>query len=390
MSQFFELPPNPWPAQTGPGDPPPWTGRPHGRPLGVAVSDLLLARSDQAAIYVDYLDAYPDGFELEIRASTSLGYDELAREGDGSRPDPFGQCWPMAGERRDVLPPQILRVGVQFADGRAATSIGGHHRPVGGPVMLPLSGGGRGGSGASCFHQGYWISPLPPPGPLAVLCAWPAVEIPVTRHEIDARMILDAAEAARAMFGDGRHVSRDGRAWRLGTSTEVAWINVGISRGLSITYAIPPVFESYCTVELPRSHDPAELDQHERAVIALLSEHAPEQPWWLGYLDTGASDVVFPYAPRTTAYSGYGYVLVEAGPGQAAGWREEGFSWRLPELMFPADRSWLLSTMWDDDWTCVGGSEQLVEGVLHDTTLGPRARRVAPGQDPTPPGQRGD
>jgi hypothetical protein len=387
VSHFFEPPPNPWPEQAAPANPPPWTGRPQGPPLGVVVSDLLLARSDEAAIYVDYLDAYPEGFELEIRASTSVAYDELAREGDGSGPDPFGRHWPMAGERRDVLPSQLLRVGVQFADGRAATSIAGHDRPVRGPVMDCLRGGGRGGAGESCFRQSYWISPLPPLGPLAVLCEWPAVAIPVTRQEIDARMILDAAATARAMFGDGHHVSRDGRAWRLGTSTEAAWINDGTSPGLSITYAIPPVFDCYCTVELPRSHDPSELDEHEQAVIALLSEHAPERSWWLGYLDTGASEVVFPYAPRTTIYSGYPYVLVEAGPRQAAGWRDEGFSWRLPELMYPADRAWLLSTMWDDGWTCVGGPEQLVEGFLHHATLGPRARRVTLGQDPTPPGQ---
>ncbi len=370
-----------------PANPPPWTGRPQGPPLGAVVRDLLLARSNRAAVSVDYLDAYPEGFELEIRASTSVAYDELAREGDGSGPDPFGRHWPMVGERRDVLPPQLLRVGVQFADGRTATSIGGHDRPVGGPVMDALRGGGRGGGGESRFHQGYWISPLPPPGPVAVVCEWPAVEIPVVRQEIDARLILDAAEKARAIFGDGHHVLKDGRAWRLGASGEAAWINDGTSAGPTITYAIPPIFDSYCTLELPQSHDPTELDQHEEAVIELLTEQTPEQPWWLGYLDTGPSDIVFPYAPRTTIYYGYGYVLVQAGPRQAAEWRETGFSWRLPELMFPANRSWLLSTMWDDGWTSVGGSQQLVDGFLRNTTLGPRARRVALGHDPTPPGQ---
>jgi hypothetical protein len=78
-------------------------------------------------------------------------------------------------------------------------------------------------------------------------------------------------------------------------------------------------------------------------------------------------------------------VLIEAGPQQAAGWRDEGFNWTLPDLMFPADRSWLVSTMWDDRWTSIGGSEQLVNGFLSDATLGPRARRVALGQDSTPP-----
>ena len=147
VSAFFEPPPpGPWPERAEPGNPPPWTGRPQGPPLGAAVSELLLARSQQAAVYVDYVDAYPDGFELEIRASTSVAYHTLTREGDAPGPDPFGSHWPTAGERRDVLPAELLRIGVQFADGRTATNIAGRDRPVGGPVMRPLRGGGHGGS----------------------------------------------------------------------------------------------------------------------------------------------------------------------------------------------------------------------------------------------------
>lgn len=377
MSRFFEPPPDPWPEQAAPANPPPWTGRPQGAPLGTVVSDLLLARSDRAAVYVDYLDAYPEGFELKVRASASVAYDELAREGDGFGPDPFGGRWPMAGERRDILPPQLLRVGVRFADGRAATSIGGRDRPADGPVMNALRGGGRGGGGSSCFHQGYWISPLPPSGPVSIVCEWPAVGIPVACHQIDAQVVLDAAEKARAMFGDGHHVLNDGRKWSLGTSADVAWINEGTSAGPTISCAIPPIFDSYCTLDVPPNYT-AELARHEQAVIELLAKQTPDPSWWLGYLDTGASDVVFPYAPRTTIYYGYGYVLVEAGPQQAANWREEPFNWTLPELMFPADRSWLVSTMWDDDWSSVGGSHELIDAILTNPTLGPKARRLSP------------
>jgi hypothetical protein len=42
--------------------------------------------------------------------------------------------------------------------------------------------------------------------------------------------------------------------------------------------------------------------------------------------------------------------------------------------------------MWDDDWSSIGGSEQLVDRFFNDATLGPRARRVVLGQDSTPPG----
>jgi hypothetical protein len=38
-----------------------------------------------------------------------------------------------------------------------------------------------------------WIYGLPPPGPLAFVCAWPARGIPESRVEIDAGLVLEAA-----------------------------------------------------------------------------------------------------------------------------------------------------------------------------------------------------
>ena len=82
------------------------------------------------------------------------------------------------------------------------------------------------------------------------------------------------------------------------------------------------------------------------------------------------------------------YVLVEAGPEQAATWRRDDlnhfYPGTLPNLMFPADHSWLLSTLWDDDWSCIGGPAGLVDKLLRHPDL--RTRPVAIEQDATPPG----
>ncbi len=180
----------------------------------------------------------------------------------------------------------------------------------------------------------------------------------------------------------------DGRTWRVGTDAEVAWIAEGTSIDRTITAAIPPVFEAYATIVLPYRGEGQ--DVHDRAVLGLLSEQSAGQPWWLGYLDTGSDDVVFPHTPMVTVYSGWHYVLVEAGPEQAATWRRSGpwSFWKgaLPNLMFPADRSWLVSTLWDDDWTCIGGPAALVGNFLRHPDL--QARQVVLGEDATPPGHQ--
>jgi hypothetical protein len=112
------------------------------------------------------------------------------------------------------------------------------------------------------------------------------------------------------------------------------------------------------------------------------------QPWWLGYLETGASDVVFSDVERVMLYADWGYVLIEAGPEQAARWRDDDqWKGRLPDLMFPVDRSWLLSTLWDAFWSCLGGPQEVVDAFLKDSFLGGRTRVVeVSAEDATPPG----
>jgi hypothetical protein len=38
----------------------------------------------------------------------------------------------------------------------------------------------------------------------------------------------------------------------------------------------------------------------------------------------------------------------------------------LPDLFFPADRSWLVSALWDDAWTCIGGPADLIDVLERD------------------------
>ena len=64
-----------------------------------------------------------------------------------------------------------------------------------------LDGGGGGGGGGN-WETEYWVWPLPPPGPFAFVCEWPAKGIPLTRKEIDAQAMRDAAAQAETLWED--------------------------------------------------------------------------------------------------------------------------------------------------------------------------------------------
>jgi hypothetical protein len=193
--------------------------------------------------------------------------------------------------------------------------------------------------------------------------------------------------------------TKDGREWRIGTEREVAWIQDHTEHGIEVTCAIPAIFEAYATLELPGTSENARLDREGRAmvidstelrdpsVLSVLVAHTTDQEWWLGFLDTGSDDTVFEDAPKIQMYAHWSYVLVEAGPKQALGWRRAGLQGALPNLIFPADHSWLFTTLWDDDWSYIGGPRKLIDGFLAHPELGARTREVDPSmEDATPPG----
>lgn len=180
---------------------PPWFGPPSGTLPGVVPLEVALARTDRYAVFITRLAAYPEGFEFDVLALAAPGQDE------GEAPDPM-----LFGGRHHLrrgdgeIPDGLLRIGVQFSDGRKATNTGGspwmgtdfEDAPEA-PVLHSRGGGG----GGRRFHQSQWVWPLPPPGPLAFVCEWPFAGIPLTRHEVDAQVILDAAARAQVVFPEG-------------------------------------------------------------------------------------------------------------------------------------------------------------------------------------------
>ena len=150
-----------------------------------------LARTGNVAIAAHGGLAYPNGFAFRVAL---LRRAELER----ATGDPFHRWHRQRGE----LTEDVLRFGLQFADGAKATvfdvhrSFGEAGRPSG-PVLMQ-----RGGGGGRAWEFGFWVWPLPPDGPLAFVVEWPSEGIELTRTEIDASVVRTAAEQAETLWRD--------------------------------------------------------------------------------------------------------------------------------------------------------------------------------------------
>jgi hypothetical protein len=192
VSDFFEPPPPP-PAPPEHGVPE-WLGPPD-NVLGVVVPlPRMLARTADVALALRGVTAYPTGAEFGVLL---LLRDPVA--------DPFD--WLPFHPRRHggELPPEVLRLGAQYADGAKATSLGmsffprdPDERPAG-PVLTPRGGGG----GGRRWDVSFWLWPLPAADPFALVVEWPARGIELARAEIEVAPLLDAAGRAEELWPDG-------------------------------------------------------------------------------------------------------------------------------------------------------------------------------------------
>ncbi|WP_205698583.1 hypothetical protein [Conexibacter sp. SYSU D00693] len=184
---FFAPPPPPPPAEVA-CEAPPWAGAARGVLGSVVPLDLVLARTSRVAVVVSHLRVFPNGCTIPVEVQTAPGV-ELPDEG------PF---W----GRRD-LEPEVLRFGVELADGSRATTVDRSRMwdddPPTGPVLSP--GGGDGGGGT--WRLRLWLWPLPPPGRFELVCAWPSEGIALTRAAVDTQLVHAAAQRAVALFAGG-------------------------------------------------------------------------------------------------------------------------------------------------------------------------------------------
>lgn len=154
-------------------------------PISVAV-DAVLAESPDFVVYMSGIRVFRA--VLEFRLTALARYRDVGRRVGGGL---FG---------RD--PEDRLLLGIEYADGRAGSNVGGFHVAADQnldpdtPVLMP----GGGGGGDRSADMAYCLSPLPPPGPLRIITAWPARNLPETVTEMSADPFTAAAARVRVLW----------------------------------------------------------------------------------------------------------------------------------------------------------------------------------------------
>jgi hypothetical protein len=184
---FFELPV--WQPPSGYRIPA-WLRPPAAMVPGIVPVELLLARTDTDAVLVADLRAYPTGLEFVLTARPHPDQVEQ-RLRDPGRPRRFAY--------------HDLGLELRFADGQTVSNDSRRwprtvetEQPD--PPLLYYHGGGGSERG---WRSRHWLLGLPPPGPLAFVCAWPAGQLQASGIEIDARLVLEAADRSASAWPAG-------------------------------------------------------------------------------------------------------------------------------------------------------------------------------------------
>ncbi len=167
---------------------------PHELPVTLAVP-LVVGRGQDVVVALTAVQVYREGISLEVlvRMSTSPPGRSLSQLIAGG-----------AGAGRESR----LLLGVEFPDGRSAVAgdrlerYFGNERAEGEPRLTAYRG--MGGVEDTAWDQQYWLAPVPPAGPLAFVCTWPAGNIPVTRTVLEG-VDLPAAAAGSTLLWLGTH-----------------------------------------------------------------------------------------------------------------------------------------------------------------------------------------
>jgi hypothetical protein len=156
-------------------------GPPDNELPGAVPFHAVLAKTDDLVVAVVGVDAHSTGMSIKIAVRLRRSDPSL----HGLDPLPYG---PGGGGP--------FLVGVAYPDGRTASNVSSQRLPDPfTPGDAPSLVGRGGGGGGRTFEMDYWLTPMPPPGDLTIIVAWPTRDIPESRTVIPGDAIAQGVSA---------------------------------------------------------------------------------------------------------------------------------------------------------------------------------------------------
>jgi len=165
-------------------------------PAGAGTS-VLLDRTDDAAVGITQLEVFSTGFRFTLSVRVRQVRLEFAPGGLFMLLSTYTQ----PGIEIPLV--DRLLLGIEYPDGRRASTLQGPgdqgigaeagNEPL---VLVPQGGGG----GELSVDQTFWIAPLPPEGPVAVILTWPSFGMDESRTILDGAAIRAAASRSALLW----------------------------------------------------------------------------------------------------------------------------------------------------------------------------------------------
>jgi hypothetical protein len=165
-------------------------------PAGVGIA-VLLGRTADAAVGISHVEAFSTGFRFTLSVRLREERPELVRGGL------FMLINAHTHAGLDVPLEHRLLLGLEYPNGQRASTLQDIRMlgPGGAPddeqLALVQQGGG---GGQQSVDQSYWVSPLPPDGPVTVVLTWPSFGFPESRTVLDGAAIRAAAERSQELW----------------------------------------------------------------------------------------------------------------------------------------------------------------------------------------------
>ena len=163
-------------------------------PRTIAVHSPL-GRGPDAALFITSAQAYRGGVQFTVAV-------RLRRPTEHQPLNLMTQF--MGGPTRDTVDPEgRLLIGVELSDGRRAVMVNGlrpSSEEAADPAAVTLAWTPGGMHTELAAEARYWMTPLPPPGPLLMVLRWLELGIEETITELDGTSITAAGHDAEVLW----------------------------------------------------------------------------------------------------------------------------------------------------------------------------------------------